>query len=441
MNNKKIHSIYELYITSSGIEINSQKVKKNSIFIALRGKNFDGNQFAYEAILNGAKLAIIDNKKFITSYNKKIFFVNNTLFFLQQLAKYHRNKLYHIPIIAITGSNGKTTTKELVKNILSKKYKRVHFTKKNLNNHIGIPLTILSMSKKTEIAVIEIGASQESEIERMCSIINPDYGYITNFGKSHLEGFKDIKGVIRGKLELYKFLRDKNKIVFVNGDDPIQFNNSIGIKRYVFSEKEIKDSNIKVKFFCKKGEIKSILYVKNMKIISSLIGSYNFYNIASAATIGIYFKVPLYKIKEAIEKYIPNNQRSQIIIKKNIKIIVDCYNANPSSMMEALNFFNKKIKSKKGVILGDMLELGVFSKKEHENIILFLEKSSINIAFLIGKIFFHANSIFSYKIKKFEYKKDFVSWIVKNPILPNEIDYFLIKGSRKIALESIIHFI
>ncbi|WP_185850311.1 UDP-N-acetylmuramoyl-tripeptide--D-alanyl-D-alanine ligase [Blattabacterium cuenoti] len=440
MDDKKIHSIYKLYFTSSGIEINSKKVKKNSIFIALRGKNFDGNQFASEAILNGAKLAIIDNKKYFT-FCKKIVFVKNTLSFLQELAKYHRDKLCYIPIIAITGSNGKTTTKELIKKILSKKYKKVHFTKNNLNNHIGIPLTILSMSKKTEIAVIEIGASQESEIEKMCSIINPDYGYITNFGKSHLKGFKNIKGVIRGKLELYKFLKDKNKIVFVNGDDPIQLSSSTGIKRYIFSEKGIKESDLRIRFFCKKGEIKSILYIKNTKIISSLIGSYNLYNIASAVTIGIYFKVPLYKIKEAIEEYIPNNKRSQIIIKKNIKIIIDCYNANPSSMIEALNFLNNKIQGKKGVILGDMLELGSFSKKEHEKIILFLENSSINTAFLIGKIFFHSSLIYSYKIKKFESKIDFVAWIVKNPIFPNEIDYFLIKGSRKMALESIIHFI
>ncbi|WP_185864402.1 UDP-N-acetylmuramoyl-tripeptide--D-alanyl-D-alanine ligase [Blattabacterium cuenoti] len=434
-----IHRIYQLYITSSGIEINSKKIKNNSIFIALKGRNFDGNQFVHEAIINGAKLAIMDNKKFFFSC-KKIIMVNNSLQILQNLAKYHRNKLYHIPIIAITGSNGKTTTKELIKNILLKKYKKVHYTRDNLNNHIGIPLTILSMSKNTEISVIEIGANHKNEIKKMCSIINPNYGYITNFGKSHLEGFKDIKGVIKGKLELYKFLKDTNRMVFVNGDDPIQFSNSIGIRRYIFSEKGINNYDIKIRFFCKKGEMKSTLYYENIKIISHLIGIYNMYNIASAITIGIYFKVSLFKIKEAVEKYIPNNKRSQIIKKKNLKIIVDCYNANPSSMIEALNFLNENIQGRKAVILGDMLELGSYSHNEHKNIILFLENSSINIPLLIGENFFYVDSINFKKIKKFKYKEDFITWIINNPIY-NKIDYLLIKGSRKMALESIITFI
>ncbi|WP_317167151.1 Mur ligase family protein [Blattabacterium cuenoti] len=206
-----IKYIYKLYSISSGIEINSKKVKQNSIFIALKGKNFNGNQFAAEAIANGAMLVILDDKKYVFS-TKKIFFVENSLFFLQKLAMYHRYKLHHIPIIAITGSNGKTTTKELLKKILSKKYKKVHFTNENFNNHIGIPLTILSMSKNTSISIIEIGANHENEIEKMCYIINPDYGYITNFGKAHLEGFHNIKGVIRSKLELYNFLKKKKKL-------------------------------------------------------------------------------------------------------------------------------------------------------------------------------------------------------------------------------------
>ncbi|WP_185849512.1 UDP-N-acetylmuramoyl-tripeptide--D-alanyl-D-alanine ligase [Blattabacterium cuenoti] len=434
-----IQNIYQLYSISSGIEINSKKVKKGSIFVALKGKNFDGNQFAYEAISNGAILAVVDdNKKY--AFCKKIVSVYNTLYFLHELAMYHRYRLHHVPIIAITGSNGKTTTKELTTTILSKKYKRVHCTQNNFNNHIGVPLTVLSMPMNTQISVMEIGANHEREIEKMCNIIHPDYGYITNFGKAHLEGFKNIEGIIRGKLELYDFLKKNKKVVFVNGDDPIQLCNSIGMNRYIFSEKKKKsniNSDINIEYLWKKNNLKSVLCIKNRKIISSLIGNYNLYNIASAIAIGTYFKVPLKKIKEAVEEYVPNNHRSQILKKKNVKIIIDCYNANPTSMIEALTFFNN-IKGKKIVILGDMLELGLFSNDEHEKIISFIKKSNINFSFLIGDIFFNTKKTSS-KIRKFINKKNFIEWIKKYSI--QKTDYILIKGSRRIALESLIGLI
>ncbi|AFJ90954.1 UDP-N-acetylmuramoyl-tripeptide--D-alanyl-D-alanine ligase [Blattabacterium sp. (Blaberus giganteus)] len=432
-----IQNIYQLYSISSGIEINSKKVKKGSIFVALKGKNFDGNQFAYEAILNGALLSIVDNKKYV--FCKKIIYVYNTLYFLHELAIYHRYRFHHIPIIAITGSNGKTTTKELTTAILSKKYKKkVHCTKNNLNNHIGVPLTILSMPMDTKICVMEIGANHEKEIEKMCDIIRPDYGYISNFGKAHLEGFKNIEGIIRSKLELYDFLKKNKKIVFINGDDPIQLSNSTGMNRYIFSEKhKKKKSDINIKYLWEKNSLKSTLYIKNIKIVSPLIGNYNLYNIASAITIGTYFKVPLKKIKEAVEEYVPSNYRSQILKKNNIKIIIDCYNANPTSMIEALTFLNN-IEGVKIVILGDMLELGLFSNDEHEKIISFIKKSNINIAFLIGNIFFNTKKT-SYKIKKFINKNKFFECIKKYSI--QKTDYILIKGSRKMALESIIDLI
>ncbi|WP_185858458.1 UDP-N-acetylmuramoyl-tripeptide--D-alanyl-D-alanine ligase [Blattabacterium cuenoti] len=429
-----IKDIYQLYTTSSGIEINSKKVKKGSLFIALKGKNFDGNKFSHEAISNGALLAIVDNKFFSC---KKTVLVENSIDFLQKLATYHREKLNRIPIIAITGSNGKTTTKEILICILSKKYKKVHYTKDNLNNHIGIPLTILSMSIDTQISVIEIGASHEKEIENMCSIINPDYGYITNFGKAHLKGFKNMKGVIRGKLELYDFLKKKKKVVFVNGDDPIQLSNSIGMNRYIFSEKKEINPNINIKYLWKKSNLKSILYVDNITISSSLVGNYNLYNIASSIAIGNYFKIPFNDLKKAVEEYIPNNKRSQVVVKKNIKIIIDCYNANPTSMIKALTFFNDHIKGIKMVILGDMLELGVFSNYEHQKIVSFIEKSNIDVTFLIGNIFFHVNT--SYRIKKFLNKKNFIEW-TKKYIIP-KTDYVLLKGSRELALENLVYFI
>ncbi|WP_341652229.1 UDP-N-acetylmuramoyl-tripeptide--D-alanyl-D-alanine ligase [Blattabacterium cuenoti] len=432
----KIQNIYQLYSISSGIEINSKKVKKGSIFIALKGKNFDGNQFADEAISNGAILAIVDDKKSVVS-NTKIVSVENTLYFLHELAMYHRYKLHYIPIIVITGSNGKTTTKELTVAILSKKYKKVHYTKNNFNNHIGIPLTILSMPVDTQISVMEIGANHEKEIEKMCSIINPDYGYITNFGKAHLEGFKSIEGVIRSKLELYDFLKKNKKVVFINGDDSIQLSNSTEMNRYIFSGIKTEKSDINIQYLWNKNSIKSSLSIQNIEIFSSLIGDYNLYNIASSISIGTYFKVPLKKIKEAVEGYVPNNYRSQILKKKNVKIIADCYNANPTSMIESLTFFNK-IQGKKIVILGDMLELGLFSHNEHEKIISFIKKSNIHFSFLIGNIFFNTQKT-SYKIKKFMEKKFFVEWVKKYSI--KKTDYLLIKGSRRIALESIIDLI
>ncbi len=425
---------------SSGIETNSKKVKKGSIFIALKGRNFDGNQFANEAILNGAILAIVDDKDDKrVFFCKKIVHVDNTLYFLQKLAMYHRYQLRHIPIIAITGSNGKTTTKELTKAILSRKYERVHSTKNNFNNHIGIPLTILSMPINTQISVMEIGANHEKEIDKMCSIIQPDYGYITNFGKAHLEGFKNIEGIIRGKLELYNFLKKNKKVVFVNGDDPIQLNKSIGMKRYVFSGKKKDKSDVKIKYLWEGYNLKSTLDIENMRISSSLIGNYNLYNIASAISIGKYFKVSLEKIKKAVEEYIPKNHRSQILNKKNIKIIIDCYNANPTSMIKALTFFNDHVKGNKIAILGDMLELGFYSNHEHEKIIFFIEKSNINITFLIGDIFFNTNLKTSQKIKKFINKKKFIEWFKKHSF--QKIDYILIKGSRKGSLESLIDLI
>ncbi|WP_185852711.1 UDP-N-acetylmuramoyl-tripeptide--D-alanyl-D-alanine ligase [Blattabacterium cuenoti] len=433
----KIQDLYRLYTISSGIEINSKKVKNGSIFFSLKGNNFDGNQFAHEAISNGAMIAIVDNIKYSFPH-KNIFFVKNALSSLQELALYHRLQLNRVPIIAITGSNGKTTTKELTTAILTKKYEVVHSTEKNFNNHIGIPLTLLSMPKNTQISVVEIGANQEKEIQKMCSIIHPNYGYITNFGKAHLEGFKNIKGVIRGKLELYNFLKKNKKKVFVNGDDPIQLIHSLGIDRYIFSERVNTDVDVPIKYFWNKTDLKSVLCIKDMQIISSLVGSYNLYNIASAITIGNYFKVPLKKIKKAVENYIPNNYRSQILEKENVKIIVDCYNANPSSMIETLTFFNK-IQGNKIAILGDMLELGSFSKKEHAKIISFLEKSNINEIFLIGEIFSNTNRNSSNnRIRIFSHKNIFIQWIKRNSI---KADYILIKGSRKNSLESLIHFI
>ncbi|WP_185855457.1 UDP-N-acetylmuramoyl-tripeptide--D-alanyl-D-alanine ligase [Blattabacterium cuenoti] len=437
MDFKKIYEIYS--IISTGIVTNSKKARKGSIFIAFKGKKLDGNKFVSEAILNGAILAIMDNKKYFSTSCNKMILVNNTLHFLQKLAIYHRYKNNHIPIIAIVGSNGKTTTKELLHKIFAKKYKNVHSTKKNYNNHIGVPLTILSMPKKTQISVIEIGANHEKEIEKMCRIVNPDYGYITNFGKAHLEGFHDFIGIIRSKLELYKYLENSNKLAFVNGDDTIQLSNCINLKKFIFSSEKINiNPDVKFKYLWNYKGLKSVLLIGNTKIISPLIGDYNLYNMAASVTIGIYFKISINIIKKAIEEYIPKNYRSQIFEKKDKKIIVDCYNANPTSMIKALRFFNNNIEGRKAIILGDMLELGRFSNEEHEKIISFVEKSNIEIAFLIGNNFFYTKKNYT-KIKKFLNVKMFADCVLKHPI--KSVDFILIKGSRKIKLEKIIYLI
>ncbi|WP_185868450.1 UDP-N-acetylmuramoyl-tripeptide--D-alanyl-D-alanine ligase [Blattabacterium cuenoti] len=438
MNLTILEKVYKKYKISSGVEINSKKVKEGSIFISLKGERYDGNCFASEAISNGAVLAIMDNDKY-NFKSEKIIFVKNALSFLHKLAYYHRIKNAHIPTIAIVGSNGKTTTKEITKLILSKKYEHVHSTFHNMNNHIGVPLTILSMPKKTQISLIEIGASHEKEIEKMCSIVNPDYGYITSFGKAHLEGFYNIQGIIKSKLELYNFLREHNKLAFINGDDPIQMNNSKNLRKFIFSSK-IKKPDVLFKYFYNEKKMKNELTVNNTKIISSVMGEYNLCNIASSITLGIYFKVPLFDIKKAVEEYIPNNYRLQLIKKNKKNIIIDCYNANPTSMMKSLIFFESKkgIIGNKAVVLGDMLELGPFSNQEHEKIVDFIEKSHINYAFLIGKDFFKTKKT-DQKIKKFINKNMFLEWIKKNPM--KNIDFVLIKGSRKVSLESIISFI
>lgn len=413
----------------TSVSTDTRKIDPNSLFIALKGDNFDANTFAQEALTKGASFVIIDNKKYHTDEDKMIL-VPDSLKALQELAKYHRQQL-GLPIIALTGSNGKTTTKELINVVLSKKY-NTKATIGNLNNHIGVPLTLLSFDENTDIGIVEMGANHQKEIELLCTIAEPDFGYITNFGKAHLEGFGGIEGVIKGKSELYHYLQENQKTVFVNLDDAIQEEKTKNITQYTFSTSN--KGNVKISSVSANPMVK--LEFNGITIQSHLIGIYNSNNINAAITIGKYFNIDDNDIKTAIENYIPTNNRSQLIEKNSNHIILDAYNANPSSMTAAIANFIQLEGNNKIAVLGDMFELGRESLTEHEKVIQILENTPIETYF-VGKDFF-ANKIEKKNLHFFDSYESFE----KNFKTLNPKDLtILIKGSRGMALERTLEII
>jgi len=422
----KIQQLHTLFLECYSACTDTRKIKENDMFFALKGDNFNGNAYTEQAINMGAKYAIIDEAEYYK--NTQTILVDNVLETLQELASYHRTFL-NTPIIALTGSNGKTTTKELINVTLSKKY-RTTATKGNLNNHIGVPLTLLSMTKHTEVGIVEMGANHQKEIEFLCSIAQPDYGYITNFGKAHLEGFGSVEGVIKGKSEMYDFIIKNNKTVFVNANDPIQIEKTKQANTFIFGN----DSNVDLKIDFMEAQPHVKARYNNLTINSQLIGEYNFSNIAAAIAIANYFKVEGNDIKAAIETYIPNNNRSQVLEKSSNKIILDAYNANPTSMRAALLNFEKLHDKIKVAILGDMFELGQDAEKEHQNIVDLASTLLLDRIILIGANFYKTK-IVSPKIEGFESFEDF-----KNNFNPSELEFatILIKGSRGMALERVL---
>lgn len=438
MVNSSLKKLYKIYLKYRLISIDTRTIKVNSIFFALKGNNHNGLSFVDEAIYKGAILVVIDDYNFKKKNNKfidKVFLVKNTLSSLHFLALYHRNSFLSIPLIAITGSNGKTTTKELLVSVLSMKF-NVHSNKGNLNNHLGVPLTILSTPLNTDIIVLELGASKLKEIYFLCKISKPDYGYITNFGYAHIKGFKNFNGVVLAKTELYKYLKINKKKVFINSDDLIQVLNSKNISKFSFSTKNKSDVYIKKrsnKFF---SSIK--LLFKKEKINSKLIGEYNVSNICSSIAIGYYFGLSPKEIKFSIESYIPKNNRSQIIKKNGKIIILDAYNANLTSMKESILNFNENIGFKIAII-GDMNELGNIEFISHKYIINLLIYSNINLVFLIGNIFSSFNFDFNYKkIFFFKTKNDLIFYIKKNSM---PLGFYLLKASRTLSLEDIVYYL
>ncbi|PQJ21077.1 UDP-N-acetylmuramoyl-tripeptide--D-alanyl-D-alanine ligase [Tenacibaculum sp. SG-28] len=417
MNIEKIYIAYQEHYL---VDTDTRSIRKNTMFFALRGVNFNGNVFAAEAIAKGAAYAVVDEEKYATAPN--IFHVSDVLATLQALAKHHRNVL-GIPIVALTGSNGKTTSKELIHAVLRKKYVVVA-TKGNLNNHIGVPLTLLSMCPTTEIAVVEMGANHPKEIAFLSDLVQPDYGYITNFGKAHLEGFGSLEGVVRAKSELYDYLRKNHKIAIVNPEDAKQVARTKEINRIFFSSDIIYKT---AKPFVQ-------LTFNDHLITSQLIGGYNYTNIAAAITIGVTFEVPEPSICSAISNYVPTNNRSQIIKKDSLTIILDAYNANPTSMQHALDSFAVQEAANKLVIFGDMFELGSDSAQEHQDLAEKILAYKLKDSILVGTHFSKVSS----PLQKFPNTEALMVYLKSKHYSNRSI---LIKGSRGMALEKLVSFL
>ena len=427
-----IKNIYQLFINFPIISTDSRKIEKGSIFFALKGDNFNGNKFAADSLRKGAAYAIIDEKEYVSS--EKTILVDNVLNTLSELANLHRKKL-GIPILAITGTNGKTTTKELAAAILAQKLK-VSFTEGNLNNHIGVPLTLLKMNAETQFGIVEMGANHSGEIAKLCKIAEPDFGIITNIGKAHLEGFGSFENIKKTKAELFNFLKEKSGTFFYNSNNQIlnelagDYKNKItyGNKNANFTGELLQSPPfVHVKTNFEKG----VLYLN-----TNLIGNYNFENILAAACIGDYFKVDPLQIQKALKEYYPQNSRSQLIQRGNIKIIMDAYNANPTSMQASIKSFLANKEDDNYLILGDMLELGDYSLKEHTAILeLITELKTVNV-FLVGSVFAETGKTFNYN--SFQNISELNTYLQKNPIKNGNI---LIKGSRDIQLEKVLEFL
>lgn len=432
-----IETLYQIFQSHPVITTDSRDCPKDSIFFALKGEAFDGNTYAEKALESGCSYAVIDEQEY--AKDNRFILVDDVLTTLQQLANHHR-KVLGTPIIGVTGTNGKTTTKELISAVLSKKY-NVLYTQGNFNNHIGVPKTLLRLTKEHDIAVVEMGANHPGEIKTLVNIVEPDYGIITNVGKAHLEGFGSFEGVIRTKGELYDFLREKSALisddekkpkVFIHGDNKYLMDISHDLHLIIYGTEKSPE-------YAVVGEVKACNPFLNFSwrnqngdnavhsVSTHLIGSYNIYNMLAAATIGLYFGVTEEQVDDALSNYIPSNNRSQLTITKSNKLIVDTYNANPTSMNAALvNFRDMKVEPKMA-ILGDMRELGDVSDEEHQKVVDFLKESNINNVWLVGSEFAKTNCNF----RKFQNVDEVKAEIAEHPL---ENLYILIKGSNGIKL-------
>ena len=417
-----IQKLHDFFLKCESICIDTRSNCKGSLFFALKGSNFNGNDFALESISMGANYAIVDDSSID---HPKCFLVDDVLESLQKLSNFHRKKLKKTKIIALTGSNGKTTTKELISCVLNTTYK-TSSTIGNLNNHIGVPLSLLNINDDTEFAVIEMGANHQGEISLLTRLVEPDFGLITNFGKAHLEGFGGVDGVIKGKKELYTWLLNNHKPIIINYDDPIQ-------KKYINSKSITYGKNKSANFVFSQKENELIEFeYEDKSIKSNLIGDYNFYNLICASAIGLYFNIDFEKIRSSIKNYNSKNNRSEIRLLNETKIILDAYNANPTSILAAIESF-VKLPGSKALILGEMLELGKFSKTEHQKIINNLEILKIK-SFLVGNGFFNLK-IDSPHLFFFKTKQDLMD---KFPIEKIKSKNILIKGSRSLEMERIL---
>lgn len=432
MQETPIEKLYEAFIYSKQrICTDTRNLISESLFFCLKGENFNANEFALKALDGGCAYVVVDEEKYVV--NSNILFVKNVLKTLQQLANYHRKQL-KIPFIAITGSNGKTTNKELINAVLSKKYKTLA-TVGNLNNHLGVPFTLLSVTRDHEIAIIEMGANHQGEIDELCKIAEPDFGLITNIGKAHLEGFGGIEGVKKGKSEMYRFIAAKKGIIFINGDDEVLHCLALNNNKIVFGTTDkcdvtgkafSTDEYVSFKWTTPAGEKD---WNKLPLVKTHIVGHYNFVNLLCAVCIGNYFKVPVQKISEALEEYTPNMNRSQLEKTPNNTLILDAYNANPSSMKVAIENFANLSGSSKLLIIGDMFELGEFANEEHFKIVDLILEKKISDVILIGpefcKVAKNNFKAFPTTPEALAYLKEYAQ---KNKMI-------LIKGSRGMKLE------
>lgn len=420
-----IANLYDLFLSSEGVCTDTRKLKAGELYIALKGENFNGNKLADKAIEAGAIAAIVDEAQY--EGPRKVL-VPDGLAALQDLARFHRQQL-QIPVIGLTGSNGKTTSKELVVSVLKERYK-LAYTQGNLNNHIGVPLSILSIGPEAEVAVIEMGANAQKEIEFLSSISLPDIGFITNYGKAHLEGFGGPEGVIKGKSELLENLRKRKKLAWVNQNDPIQLAKSEGIERKTYGAAS--EADFPVYPLNKGGSFVAVSW-QGINIQSHLTGAYNFSNIAIAISLGAHFGLNPQEVKAGIESYQPTNNRSQLEQGQHNLLVKDYYNANPSSMEAALlNFrsLKEKSNSEKWVILGDMFEMGDYEAEEHQKIADLAQGQGYEKVILVGKAFAATQG----SARKFESTAEALTWM-QNHLPKGKL--ILVKGSRGMTLEKV----
>lgn len=425
-----IQNLYENYRKSSKVSTDTRQITSGSVFFALKGEKFNANAFAAEALAKGASYAVIDEAQYAA--DNRYIVVTDVLSTLQELARYHRQQL-SIPVIGLTGSNGKTTSKELLHAVLAKKFK-TFATKGNLNNHIGVPLSILAIDSTIELAVIEMGANHVGEIAQLCSIANPTHGFITNIGKAHIGTFGGFDNIIRGKSELYQHLIQQNGVVFINSQNHILANMAKRFKNPLFYP-AVGDY-----YHCELAGADPYIKIKTESedaIQTQLIGHYNFENIAVALCIGKYFGVDAKLANKAIAEYVPANMRSQVIKKGTNTILLDAYNANPSSMAAAIENLAGMKALKKVLILGDMFELEEEAETEHSNLGKLISELGFTEVYFCGTLISHALKAFP-KAQHFYNKEDLSQFLKQNPI---ENATILVKASRGIGLESIVEYL
>lgn len=426
---KTIEKIYQYYSQKYLVSTDSRKIEEGCVFVALKGERFDGNDFAYQVAEEGVAACVIADRKDLP-HHERLFIVDDSLTTLQELAKIHRKKC-GTPIIGITGTNGKTTTKELVSAVLSKKY-NIIYTQGNFNNHLGVPLTLLRIKPETEIAVVEMGANHPGEIAQLCKIAQPNFGIITNIGKAHIEGFGSFEGVVKTKKELYDYLRnigDQRDIrIFVNKDNILLINIAEGISSFKYG-KENADVNVSI---VSSDPYLTVMW-NNHEIKTNLVGDYNLENVAAAIAVGRYFNIEDEKIVEALQEYRPTNNRSQFIKSERNEIVMDAYNANPTSMQHSLKNFKNICGDNSLLILGDMKELGNESENEHKIIVDLIEELGFEDVILVGSEF---KKVAKMSYATFENVDALIQHINSNNIIGKKI---LIKGSNSTHLEKLIN--